>query len=300
MAEVNKEILARIEADGRKKNAFNDYEEEVVPPPDVIDNSVLYKVRVRFTAPVLGSKPMRRDLFERIFMPKNPDHDSDIEDLQMLTHGIYMANNLVSRRNVKLDESLIDADPEEFDENGEQRLKKPTSKEEEEEEAPLDSMVAGMTGFLCDEDGNPHMESYVPSGLMKYACRVRKYQEKKLSMAIKQYKHIITAHTSVTSFEPSRPNKLHLHIPKGRKADILSRPLHVSTKQGPRSALAISVVLPPETWFEFCIRVMAPKVITSDHLHEWLSYGQYQGFGQFRGGRYGTFDYTLSRLQKRA
>lgn len=256
----------------------DEYDEIEIPRPDVIDTSLLYKVRVRFESPILGSKPMNKKIFEQYLASRNPNPRNTIEELQMLDNGILHVNSLLRQSTV----GLQDEEPPEDADNTE-----------------ADVMSSGVTGFLCDENLNPYLDAYLPKAMFKEAWTSRKAHPNSLSVKMKNGKSIISRHVFIRGTEPKRKTKLRLNIPNKEQVAILSRALRAETMQGPRTALAVSVILPKETWFEFYIKVLAPEIITSDHLHEWLSYGEYSGFGQFRGGNYGMFKYTLSRMDKK-
>lgn len=259
------------------------YEEVVVPPPAVIDTTQLYKVRVKFSTPVLGSKPMNRSLFEKYMMPRNPNPSNNIEDLGMIEYGIEHVNSLLRKSNEDFSELTLPNN----------------SKVEDDEEDEEDLDTSGITGFLCDEKLEPYFDAHLPKALFKEAWTARKQNTTTLSSKMKTGKSIISRQIFISGTEPKRPTKLRLHVPFKEKISILSRALRAETKMGPRNALAVSVILPEHTWFEFFIRVLSPDVVKAEHLHEWLSYGEFNGFGQFRGGNYGQFSYTLSLMQRK-
>lgn len=262
----------------------SEYQQTVIPAPDVIDNSQIYKVRVRFKTPILGSKPMKRDIFEQYMLPNNPNPANNIEDLEMIEYGIRQVHNLL-RSNEKedvaafIESNQIDLEDENLDDD--------------------DLNTSGITGFLCDQNLDPYLDAYLPKAMFKEAWISRKYHPNTLSMKMKTGKSIISRHVFISGTDHKRPTKMKLNVPYKDQISILSRALRAETRQGPRTALAVSVILPKDTWFEFYLSVLAPDLVTPSHLHEWLSYGQYNGFGQFRGGNYGTFSYTLSLMEKK-
>lgn len=256
----------------------DEYDEVVIDRPDVLDTSVMYKVRVRFESPILGSKPMNKKIFEQYMASRNPNPHNTIEELQMIEYGIQHVNSLLRQSTIGLEDENIPDD---------------------NDDAEVDALSSGVTGFLCDENLNPYLDAYLPKAMFKEAWTSRKAHPNSLSTKMKNGKSLISRHVFIRGTESKRKTKLRLNISHKDQVAILSRALRAETMQGPRTALAVSVILPKETWFEFYVKVLAPELITSDHLHEWLSYGEWSGFGQFRGGNYGIFNYTLARMEKK-
>lgn len=75
----------------------------------------------------------------------------------------------------------------------------------------------------------------------------------------------------------------------------IERPLRASTPQGERVALARSDTAPAGTRLIFTLKVLGDDAVNEATLHEWLSYGEYQGLGQWRSGGYGRFEYALEK-----
>lgn len=76
----------------------------------------------------------------------------------------------------------------------------------------------------------------------------------------------------------------------------IPRSLRAETAQGPRVCIANSESVLPGVYFDFYVRLMPnfyAKGVSKTQLEEWLDYGKFIGFGQWRTGGYGRFDYTL-------
>lgn len=81
----------------------------------------------------------------------------------------------------------------------------------------------------------------------------------------------------------------------------LQRPLRAETMQGDRVALASSQILPPGTQMHLFVSVIQgnnPKSklarITPETIIAVFDYGCLKGFGQWRSGGHGQFDYTIT------
>ena len=92
------------------------------------------------------------------------------------------------------------------------------------------------------------------------------------------------------------PRYIKLNVTNPQGVGVLERPLRAETMQGPRVTLASSEMVPANTYFDCTLTVLAPEIITEDLLREWLDYGQFMGFGQWRGGGNGVFKFVLKKL----
>ena len=146
----------------------------------------------------------------------------------------------------------------------------------------------GWTGFHTLPDGTPIFYDYVVKGFFKDACSMLRRDAESKSAKMKAFKKIIDGMVFVF------PRQIPLMMPEGGKMGMLERPLRAETAQGPRVALARSDSLPAGTKMEFLVKVLAE--LDRKTLEEWLNYGQFRGFGQWRNGGYGTFTYTLEEM----
>ena len=112
----------------------------------------------------------------------------------------------------------------------------------------------------------------------------------------------ITAHKKLIDnyvFVKPRAIPLDLH---GGKVGVCERALRAQTAQGERNALAASESVPEGTTAEFTVQLMIekepakkdkPGVDYVKALREWLDYGIYKGFGQWRNSGKGRFTYEI-------
>lgn len=92
------------------------------------------------------------------------------------------------------------------------------------------------------------------------------------------------------------PRRIELHAPNGSQVTYCERPLRAMTAQGPRTSVARSEELPVGTWFECNVDVYDGP-ISEPLLRDLLSYGARRGFGQWRNGGHGRFEFELTPVQ---
>lgn len=133
----------------------------------------------------------------------------------------------------------------------------------------------GWTGFHADE-GGLFVYDYFIKGFIKNAGNILKDE-----LQVKNLRN------KLSDFLFVAPRKIYL----GKKeADgMVERPLRAQTPQGPRVTLARSDKIEAGTTFEFEISFLSHAAINDKLIQELLSYGQFQGLGQFRNGGYGRF-----------
>ena len=78
-----------------------------------------------------------------------------------------------------------------------------------------------------------------------------------------------------------------LTLPEGGSIGSCQRPLRAATAQGDRVALANSETVPAGTTVVFKIRVLSNKL--TDYVEAWLTYGRFNGLGQWRNSKKGSF-----------
>ncbi len=154
----------------------------------------------------------------------------------------------------------------------------PESKDEE----------SGWTGFHTDDEGRPFIYDYVIKGFFKDACGMLRRAPGTRSKALTAHKKVIDGLVFAT------PRQIHLLLPEGAELGVLERPLRATTAKGDRVALARSDTAPAGTVIRFTVTVVGNQVPEA-LLHEWFTYGQRRGLGQWRNAGYGTFDYTLTK-----
>ncbi len=155
----------------------------------------------------------------------------------------------------------------------------------------------GWTGFHEDNDG-PFLFDYALKGFLCEAARTLKERGtvKQLQDKFKRYVFV-------------KPRRVRLPRP-GRVEDfagkpmlvvtpagiVCERPLRAQTAQGPRVTVVRSDVVLAGAELTFTLDVLRGGGITKPIIHDVLSYGQYQGLGQWRSSGMGRF--SLSSLEE--
>jgi hypothetical protein len=185
--------------------------------------------------------------------------------------------------------------------------KAPYAKNTEEEVAAIGAeafLDKQKTVFPRDAAGNPIWWDYQMRGAFKDWCGGLSRADGTLSRGMPAYKKVIDTLIFV------RPRQIIIHLPAGGKLGECQRPLRAMTMQGERVSLALSETIPVGSWFEFEIHLIAEtadgkkemqadgakgksKIKLLPVITEWLDYGQYRGFGQWRNSGKGLFTYTL-------
>ena len=141
----------------------------------------------------------------------------------------------------------------------------------------------------------PFIWDYQIRGYFKEVCGIEKKIPGMESNGISAHKKLIDNYVFVTP----RQIPLDLH---GAKMGVCERALRAQTAQGERNALAASESVPEGTTAEFTVQLMIekepakkdkPGVDYVKALTEWLDYGIYKGFGQWRNSGKGRFTYEI-------
>lgn len=152
-----------------------------------------------------------------------------------------------------------------------------------------------MTVFPRTETGEPFIYDYQMRGFFKEACGILKKIDGTESSKITANKKLIDDYI----FVAERQIRIDMH---GGKVGICQRPLRASTLQGERIALAMSETIPAGSTIEFTVVMTAeqskasktkPSANYEAALIEWLDYGKYKGFGQWRNSGKGRFTYEI-------
>ena len=99
-----------------------------------------------------------------------------------------------------------------------------------------------------------------------------------------------------------QPRRIYLKDSTGKPilkaTETLQRPLRAETMKGERVALASSEMLPEGTQCQFTLKLLSGDnkktklaVVTLDNIQAALDYGAMKGFGQWRSGGYGMFNW---------
>lgn len=155
------------------------------------------------------------------------------------------------------------------------------AKETEEAEAVTEDEEAEPTRtvFPRTEDGIPFLWDYQVKGFFKSAC---------------QALNMVDAKNKLTAFKRKidqlvfiDERKIPYILPDGTDIDLLTRPLRAQTAKGERIALAESEMLPAGTTVKFTVTTLDDSLMT--RVKDWLDYGIYNGIGQWRNAKYGSF-----------
>ena len=139
-----------------------------------------------------------------------------------------------------------------------------------------------MTIFPRLEDGTPFLWDYQIRGFFKSAAQAMSYIGGQHKLAAYKKKIDLLVHI--------QERKIPLFIPDGMEMGNCQRPLRASTMQGDRVALANSETCPAGTIAEFTIECLQDDLMK--FVIEWLDYGKYNGLGQWRNSRKGSFVWT--------
>lgn len=139
-----------------------------------------------------------------------------------------------------------------------------------------------MTIFPRLEDGTPFLWDYQIRGFFKSAAQAMSYIGGKSKLSAYKKKIDLLVHI--------QERKIPLIIPNGMEMGNCQRPLRASTMQGDRVALANSETCPAGTIAEFTIECLQDDLMK--YVIEWLDYGKYNGLGQWRNSRKGSFEWT--------
>lgn len=145
----------------------------------------------------------------------------------------------------------------------------------------------GMTVFPRNDEGVPFVYDYQVKGFMKDSCQLLRRADAECarnSRKIKAFKKEIDGNIFV------EPRQILLELPPRGFIGDCQRPLRAQTAQGERVALAHSETAPAGTRMKFKVLLMRKELIGC--LLEWLEYGRYHGFGQWRNSGKGRFRYT--------
>ena len=136
----------------------------------------------------------------------------------------------------------------------------------------------GVTVFP-KQDGKPGVWDYQIKGAFKDACGGLSRVKTTESAKIKAYKKVIDKLIFVEPrFAPYQVNG---------EIGICERPLRTNGATGERTALAASETLPAGSSVEFSILLFDEKLEPA--VREWLDYGKYSGFGQWRNSGKGRY-----------
>lgn len=172
------------------------------------------------------------------------------------------------------------------------------SRDEEIEMMGVQEVIKqSMTVFPKDKKGNPLIINYQMKGFFKDTCaalaKCEGYQTYEASKAkgsdLRAYKKMIDG--TIFVFPRYIPIKL------SGKMGKCERSLRgwAGPAQGEKVALANSETVPIGSTCEFEVHCLNEKMVK--YVIEWLEYGVYRGFGQWRNSGKGTFDCEIKQLK---
>lgn len=162
------------------------------------------------------------------------------------------------------------------------------------DEEVLDLGAKGYTSFYQDKEGHPILMDYQIKGFLKEAGNIMKdvIEGSDAKGKVVEGFKALRSHIDNELFVFPRRIKIADKV----DPEPLERPLRAMTQQGPRVALVKSDTVPEGTTFEFEIRVLKHSKINEGAIRLVLDYGAVKGFGQWRNGGYGRFEYRLTAM----
>jgi hypothetical protein len=146
----------------------------------------------------------------------------------------------------------------------------------------------GMTIFPRDKDGNIVLWDYQIRGFFKAAAQsIHRSKDKDLgpkTLQMKAFKKIIDQNIFVFG---DKLGGRQITIDINGEVGELQRSLRANTPQGDIVSIAHSEMINEGSTAEFTIKMLGNEY--EDAVKEWLDYGVYNGFGQWRNASYGRF-----------
>lgn len=150
---------------------------------------------------------------------------------------------------------------------------------DEIESLPADEMDKGVTVFHKLSDGRSCIMDHQIKGFFKNACSAMRDVPKSESSKIKAYKKKIDNNIFI--------QQRMIPFENASEITIYQRPLRADTPQGPRVALSASERIEAGSSVTFDIVLLNPDLYSV--VVEWLSYGKWNGLGQWHNGSMGRF-----------
>lgn len=145
----------------------------------------------------------------------------------------------------------------------------------------VEAMVEkGKTVFPKLPDGTPYIYDYQIRGFFKAACGAMRRVEGSKSTKLSAHKKKI----DLLVFIKRRRNPIDMH---GMLIDECTRPLRASTPQGERTSIACSDSVPAGSTVDFTVQLLDSKL--EPYVREWMNYGAFNGYGQWRNSGKGRF-----------
>lgn len=154
------------------------------------------------------------------------------------------------------------------------------------ENQPVSAEHSGTTIFH-KVDGKPVLWNYMVKGFFKEACSSWNRFDKEFRADLDPLKAF---RTKIDGCIFITPRILQLTLPPGQEMGVCQRPLRGQTAQGQRISLARSDTVPVGTTWEIDIAILSKEL--KPYVIEWLNYGKFRGFGQWRNSGRGSFTWN--------
>lgn len=241
-----------------------------------------YNVEIELVEELLGTVPKNREVYTNFIAAKGRQMiEKQSKKGILLTGGTIPTDDQHQPLNGNFPST----------EGGSQNI---TALLEEEVTTVEDLEERGWTGFHEDADG-PFLMDYMIKGFISEAARTKKEDGtiKQLQDKVKRY--VFVSPRRIRLPKPSRVEDYSAQsdkpmIIKTDKGLVCERPLRAQTAQGPRVTVTRSDVVAAGTVLTFTLKVLGGGGISATLLKTILSYGQFQGLGQWRSGGWGRFD----------
>jgi len=155
-------------------------------------------------------------------------------------------------------------------------------------DAIAEEIETGKTIFHCSQtvhapvkEGDPGVYNYQIKGHFKTACSAMRAADGALSKKLSNFRKVITEQIFIS------PRFIVFNLPEGKLGPDCERPAQGTGPRGPRTMLLSSETAPVGTTFEFEIMVFNKSYLP--YIREWLTYGEFFGYGAWRNGGKGTF-----------
>lgn len=220
------------------------------------------KVKVTFRRPVLGTAKMNADDYRKWVIEKK---------IKEATKREAHCTRTPEECEAEVDSILRAA-----------KLYRPNN----DEGSADDEFQDALTVFMRDEEGNPVMSDHQIKGFFKEAGRSLAKTDDDYAGAKeakkKENKNFISMIDNIIFID-----ERFMPITLSGPITITSRSLRAQTMQGPRVSIASSETIPEGSSFEFTINLLDKN--KKDLVKEWLDYGYFKGFLQWRNAGYGSF-----------
>lgn len=246
-----------------------------------------YAIEIELTEDMLGTQPKQKAVYSNYIAGKA--REAIAKDAKK---GYPLASGATA-----VMDPIADAPPNGQPENRVDTLL------QQEEESIQELEDKGHTGFFEDERGKFLLDYQVRGFLSEAARRLKEDSEGEDGESVKQLQDKIKGYVFIFPRCIRLPENCRIEDFTGKpllvvtdKGIVCERPLRAQTAQGPRIAVVRSDVILAGSKINFELHVMKQSRLTPRILQMILSYGMYQGLGQWRSGSWGRFQ--VNEFQK--